>query len=41
MKQMNSNDYVNWIRLDDIGKKIIKVNRIKVKDGVRKFKKVI
>ena len=40
-KFLSEDDYVNWIRLDDTGQKVIKVNRIKVKDGVRKFKKVI
>ena len=40
-KFLSKNDYVNWIRLDSTGKKVKRINKIKVKDGIRKFKKVI
>ena len=34
---LNENDYVNWIRVTKDGSKIKRINRIKVKDGVKKF----
>ena len=39
-KFLSENDYVNWIRLDKTGEKVKRVNKIKVKDGIRKFRKV-
>ena len=35
---LDKEEYVNWIRLTKSGNAVKKINRIKVKDGVKKFK---
>jgi hemolysin-activating ACP:hemolysin acyltransferase len=38
-KVINDNDYINWIRIDFINKKIKRINKMKVSTAKRKFNK--
>jgi hemolysin-activating ACP:hemolysin acyltransferase len=38
-KVINNDEYINWIRVDTLNKKIKKINKIKISTGKRKFNK--
>ena len=41
-KILSDNEYFNWLRLDNTGQKVKRINKIKASDGKRKFlRKVI